>query len=67
LVVPFFRCTFATEKALPRPVAGFSERRNERKVRAAQGAPLLKMEAVGDSWIWEKKTTARKGKGEKVV
>ena len=31
----------------------------ERKVRAAQGAPLLKMEAVGDSWCRKKKITAR--------
>ena len=39
----------------------------ERKVRAAQDAPLVKVPAVGDSRIREKKTTARKGKGEKVV
>ena len=39
----------------------------ERKVRAAQDAPLLKVEAIGDSRIWQKRTTARKGKGEKVV
>jgi len=40
-----------------------------RKVRAAQGAPLLKVEAVGDSWIREKRMTASVtgGKGEKVV
>ena len=39
----------------------------ERKVRAAQDAPLVKVPAVGDSRIREKKITARKGKGEKVV
>jgi hypothetical protein len=46
--------------------------RHERKVRAAQDAPLPKIEAVGDSGIRQKKTTAGKGmalagKGEKVV
>ena len=47
-------CTFAffqylcSPKALLRPAAGLSERRDERKVRAAQDAPLLKIEAVGD-------------------
>jgi len=30
----------------------------ERKVRAAQDAPLPKVEAVGDSWIWQKRITA---------
>ena len=42
---------------------------HERKVRAAQGAPLLKVEAIGDSRCRQKRTTAflRKGKGEKVV
>ena len=41
----------------------------KRKVRAAQDAPLPKVEAIGDSRIWQKKTTARRkeGKGEKVV
>jgi len=41
---------------------------SERKVRAAQGVLLLKMEAVGDGRIRQKKTTAslRGGKGEKV-
>ena len=34
------------------------EKGHERKVRAAQDTPLLKMEAVGDGWIWKKKTTA---------
>ena len=40
-----------------------------RKVRAAQGIPLLKVEAIGDSRIRKKKTTAscKRGKGEKVV
>ena len=56
-------------KALPRSVAGVI--RHERKVRAAQGAPLLKMEAIGDSRLGQKRTTAalpvRAGKGEKVV
>ena len=44
--------------------------RCERKVRAAQGAPLLKMEAVGDGRCRQKKMTASPngtGKGEKVV
>ena len=36
-----------TTKALSRSVAGAI--RHERKVRAAQGTPLLKMEAIGDS------------------
>ena len=50
-----------------RLVAG--AKRRERKVRAAKGIPLLKMEAVGDSRLRQKKTTAffREGKGEKVV
>lgn len=40
----------------------------KRKVRAAQDAPLPKVEAIGDSRIWQKKTTAMlvRGKGEKV-
>ena len=38
-----------------------------RKVRAAQGTPLPKIEAVGDSRCRQKRMTARKGKGEKVV
>ena len=33
-------------------------KRHERKVRAAQDTPLVKMQAVGDSWIWQKRTTA---------
>jgi len=45
-------------KALLRLAAGVSERRGERKVRAAQGAPLLKVEAAGDSWSGEKRMTA---------
>ena len=45
-------------KALSRLVAGVSERRGERKVRAAQGAPLPKIEAVGDSWLGKKRMTA---------
>ena len=40
---------------------------DERKVRAAQGTPLPKIEAVGDSRCRQKRMTARKGKGEKVV
>ena len=68
-------CTFAfflylcSPKALLRPAAGLSERRDERKVRAAQGTPLLKVEAVGDSWSGKKRRTAvfTHGKGEKVV
>ncbi len=39
----------------------------ERKVRAAKDTPLLKLEAVGDGRVLQKKTTAPKGKGEKVV
>ena len=31
----------------------------ERKVRAAQGAPLPKVEAIGDSRVRQKKITAR--------
>ena len=57
-------------KALLWSAAGASERKGERKVRAAQGTPLLKVEAVGDGWSGEKKTTAnllKIGKGEKVV
>ena len=57
-------------KALLRSAAGPSVRLDERKVRAAQGTPLLKVEAVGDGWLGEKKITARfyldHGKGEKV-
>ena len=52
-------------KAVPWSVAGinclcpYGERKGyERKVRAAEGTPLLKVEAVGDGWIWKKKTTA---------
>jgi len=40
---------------------------HERKVRAAKGTPLLKMEAIGDSRLEQKKMTAMIGKGEKVV
>ena len=50
---------------MPWSVAGinclcpYGERKGyERKVRAAEGTPLLKVEAVGDGWIWKKKTTA---------
>ena len=41
--------------------------RRGRKVRAAQGAPLPKIEAIGDSRLRQKKTTASRkvGKGEK--
>ena len=46
----FFFITFAARKHCPGSAAGVSERRCGRKVRAAQGAPLLKVEAVGDSW-----------------
>jgi len=49
---------FAPQKALLRLAAGVSERMGERKVRAAQDAPLLKVEAVGDGWSGEKRTTA---------
>ena len=47
--------------------------RHERKVRAAQDTPLVKVPAIGDSRIWEKRKTACGfvivivGKGEKVV
>ena len=37
----------------------------ERKVRAAQDTPLVKVPAVGDSRIREKRMTAHQGKGEK--
>lgn len=55
------------KETVPRFVAGAMRRR--RKVRAAQGAPLLKVEAVGDSRWRQKKTTAMllHGKGEKAV
>lgn len=41
----------------------------KRKVRAAQDAPLPKVEAIGNSRRKQKKRTAplRQGKGEKVV
>ena len=41
----------------------------QRKVRAAKGSPLLKVEAIGDSRCRQKRMTAsiRWGKGEKVV
>ena len=63
-------------KAALRPAAGVA--RHERKVRAAQDTPLVKVPAVGDSWIREKRMTAPSyiayhrllhrlgGKGEKV-
>lgn len=56
------------KNAVPRLVAGVRERHG-RKVRAAQGAPLLKVEAIGDSRRRQKKTTAMRqcGKGEKAV
>ena len=51
--------------------------RHERKVRAAQDTPLVKVPAIGDSRSWEKRMTACGfvivivfvivGKGEKVV
>lgn len=45
-----------------------SQRVGERKVRAAQGTPLPKVEAISDSRSRQKKTTALpwRGKGEKV-
>jgi len=48
------------------PVCRWCSAEHERKVRAAQDTPLVKVPAVGDSWSREKKITARKGKGEKV-
>jgi len=61
-------------KAVARSVAGANllsagRVERERKVRAAQDAPLVKMPAIGDSRIRKKKTTARRkrGKGEKAV
>ena len=63
-----------SRKAVSRSVAGinclclYGEGEGyKRKVRAVEDAPLLKVEAVGDDWIWKKKTTALLGKGEKVV
>jgi hypothetical protein len=54
-------------KALPRLVAGLPERVGERKVRAAKGTPLLKVEAAGDSWEGKKRTTAPEpGEGVRV-
>ena len=60
MVTPFFPryfITFVGSKAVPRlyrwlPSGG------ERKVRAAQGAPLPKIEAIGDSRCRQKKITA---------
>ena len=43
-------------KTLFRSVAGAT--RHGRKVRAAQGAPLLKVEAIGDSRCRQKRMTA---------
>jgi len=41
---------------------------SERKVRAAQGSPLPKIEAIGDGRTGQKRMTAPSGgKGEKVV
>ena len=45
-------------ETLARLVAGAAERQGERKVRAAQDTPLLKVEAIGNSRIRQKKTTA---------
>ena len=62
------------QKALSRSVAGtnhlFTRREEyERKVRAAQDTPLVKVPAIGNSRIREKRMTALlwQGKGEKVV
>lgn len=63
--------TFAIGKELQCPGSAAGNNGCERKVRAAKGAPLLKMEAIGNSRIRQKKTTAdlklQAGKGEKVV
>ena len=76
-VVHYFFITFAFPKAALRSVAGILLWGCERKVRAAQGIPLPKLEAIGDSRCLQKKMTARNlsrihagvvsGKGEKVV
>ena len=76
-VVHYFFITFAFPKAALRFVAGILLWGCERKVRAAQGIPLPKLEAIGDSRCRQKKMTARNlsrihagvvsGKGEKVV
>ncbi len=70
----FYLCI---SKAALRSVAGILLWGCERKVRAAQGIPLPKLEAIGDSRCRQKKMTARNlsrihagvvsGKGEKVV
>lgn len=76
-VVHYFFITFAFPKVVLRSVAGILLWGCERKVRAAQGIPLPKLEAIGDSRCRQKKMTARNlsrihagvvsGKGEKVV
>ena len=58
-VVHYFFITFAFPKAALRSVAGILLWGCERKVRAAQGIPLPKLEAIGDSRCRQKKMTAR--------
>ncbi len=53
--------TLHPENALQRFVAGASERSRERKVRAALGTPLPKVEAIGDNRCRQKKITASFG------
>ena len=43
---------------MPRSVAGVPRKGHERKVRAAQDTPLLKVDAIGDSRLGQKKRTA---------
>ena len=58
LVMSDFLCTFAGGKHCHGAVAG-APSGHERKVRAAQDAPLAKIQAVGDGWIRQKRRTAR--------
>jgi len=60
MVKPFFPryfITFVGSKTVPR-LYRWSLSGGERKVRAAQGAPLPKIEAIGDSRCRQKKITA---------
>ena len=75
---PFFFVPLHPESSVP--VCRWCPGGHERKVRAAQDTPLVKVPAVGDGWIWEKRMTAPvffsadfrnkvldTGKGEKAV
>lgn len=49
---------FAFTKAVPRLYCWLISRIDERKVRAAKGAPLAKIQVIGDSKCRKKKITA---------